>query len=407
MKKFLFCLLILSAMLLISCGTAKQDDTEKEIKIDGTKFETVAEANNALGFDVLTRLKTSSKENIFISPYSLFMALSMVYNGADGETKTEIEKVLHIKGSLDELNDQNKELFNYLNQDRKDVQLQIANSIWLNHHFHFQDSFRNNLKNFYDAKIEEVDISSEKTVKEINNWVKKQTNGKIDEIAEHPLDPQTVTMILNAIYFKGDWLNEFDNKLTEDRDFYLSDKSSVKVPLMQQKNDWLYYEDDEVQMVSLPYKNETLSMKVILPKEGTKDLNSLLTKDNWEKWHEASSTREGTVLLPKFQLDYEVELNNVLKQLGMESAFNENANFSKIIEETNPLQISQVKQVSYLDVNEEGTEAAAVTSIVMETSMAIDGGPFYMEVNRPFFLAIVDETTKAILFMGFIENPSS
>ena len=160
-------------------------------------------------------------------------------------------------------------------------------------------------------------------------------------------------------------------------------------------------------MVTLPYAGDAMSMNVFLPKEDStlKEFEKMLTEDNWKKWNSAFHEKEGTILLPKFQLEYEVLLNETLKKLGMTTAFDERANFRKMINEDDPLWISKVKQKTFMDVNEEGTEAAAATSVEMKTEMAVMGGPFRMEVNRPFFIAITDNKTGTIVFMGSISNP--
>jgi len=169
----------------------------------------------------------------------------------------------------------------------------------------------------------------------------------------------------------------------------------------------LYLENENFQAVSLPYGDGEMSMRVFLPKEniGLIEFKNILIDDDWKKWLAQFNEKEGTILLPKFQMEYEVELNKTLKKLGMATAFDEDAHFTKVIEENDPLWISLVKQKTFIEVNEEGTEAAAVTSIEMDTTSAPIDQPFYMEVNRPFFFAITDDRTNTILFMGSISNP--
>lgn len=409
MKKLILIIFLISSCFIASCGTTEPDNKKETSKnsLDEKQYENIAETNNQLGFQLLSILNKNNKDNIFISPFSAFMAISLVYNGADGETKDEIQKVLQSDLNVEKLNEQHKKLLESLNYDDGGMQLKIANSIWLNEQFHFQDQFANNMKKYYKADTEEVNVTSPEAPKKINDWVKEQTKGKIDNIVEHPLNNDLVSMFINAIYFKGQWMNEFDSKITENRTFYLADQSKKELPFMQQKNKWLYLENEKFQAISLPYKDEKMTMKVILPKEQTDmdDFIQNMTIENWKKWKNEFSLKEGTVLLPKFQLKYEVDLNNSLQQLGMKNAFERNANFSKLIKEEVPLWIDKVKQVAYIDVNEEGTEAAAVTSIAIETTAFMEDETFYMEVNRPFFIAIVDEKKDLILFMGLIENP--
>lgn len=409
MKKWIIIFFFISSCILSSCGTGQdKKDTIKDANKDG--YENIALSNNQLGFQLLSKLQKDKEENILISPFSLFIALSMVNNGADGETKKEIQKVLHTNLEIDQLNEQNKVLFDKVNKNNEEIRLGMANSIWLNEHFHFQDTFAQNMKKYYKAEIEKINITSQETFKTINDWIKEKTNGKIEKIVERPLDDkEIVSILINAIYFKGQWLKEFDANLTENRTFYLNNQSIKEIPYMQQQNKWLYFENELFQAVSLPYKDGNLSMKVIMPKEQTKleDVMNNMTNENWEKWSKEFSVKEGTVLIPKFQMKYEVDLNEVLKQLGMKSAFEKGATFNKLIKEKDSLWIDQIKQVSFIDVSEEGTEAAAATSVEVITETSIENEPFYMEVNRPFFLAVVDEKIDIILFLGLIQNPNS
>jgi len=409
MKNICIFLTLISLILFITggCGLVNQG-ISSNVDFGKDDYKNIISANNLLGFDLLSDVEANADGNIFISPPSLFMALSMIYNGADGVTKEEIAKVLHIEGmDANNLNNANASLMSKLQSDSKQIQLNIANSIWLNKNFHFQTDFAQNNKDYFNANIHEIDISDSKSAKMINDWVKEATNNKIDKIVDAPLNTDLVTILINAIYFKGSWKDEFEKKLTEKRIFHLDNGTTKDVPLMKLNKKLLYLENENFQAVSLPYGDGEMSMKVFLPKEniGVDEFKSILIDDNWKKWLSQFQEEKGTILLPKFQLEYEVKLNETLKKLGMTTAFDEDANFTKVIEENDPLWISLVKQKTFIDVNEEGTEAAAVTSIQMETTSAPIDQPFYMEVNRPFFFAITDDRTSTILFMGSISNP--
>lgn len=371
-------------------------------------YKKLVSANNQLGLELLTRVEKDDNGNTFISPASLFMALSMVYNGADGGTKEEISKVLNLEGiHTTELNKANASLISNFYRNSKKVQLDIANSIWINEDFHFQPDFSQNTQDYFNAKIEGIDIFDSKSADYINDWVKKSTNNKIDEIVERPLNPDLVAILINAIYFKGDWKFEFNKKQTKDRTFSLKDGSTKAVPFMTLNEKLPYLENEHFQAVSLPYGDEEMSMNVYLPKEHSSldEFEKMLTNQHLDTWSADFREENGTVMLPKFKLEYEVLLNEVLKQLGMPSAFKKSANFTKMVEENGPLWISSVKQKTYIDVNEEGTEAAAATSVEMVTESAPVNMPFYMEVNRPFFISITDNQTGIMLFLGSIANP--
>ena len=414
-KRMLSILTISSLVFITGCGTTSNSKTtnstppiSNDVKFGEDDYTKIITATNELGFELVSEVEEDEHNNIFISPASLFMALSMVYNGADGKTKEEIAKTMHLEGmEADELNQANASWLTKLMKDNDQLQLNIANSIWLNEKFHFQDDFAKNNKDHFNAEIEEIDIADSDSAKRINDWVKKSTNQKIDEIVEASLDPDLVTLLINAIYFKGTWTHEFEKDLTKNKAFHLVDGTTKDVPLMSLNEKLAYMENEQFQAVQLPYGDGEMSMKVFLPKEDTnlEEFKKLLTNENWNAWNKEFNEREGTLLLPKFQLEYETLLNDALKKLGMGNAFEDNADFSKMIIEGDPLKISKVKQKTFIDVNEEGTEAAAVTSIEVVLASAPIDDSFIMEVNRPFFFTITDDETDAILFMGSISNP--
>ncbi|WP_036182541.1 serpin family protein [Ureibacillus manganicus] len=414
--KRVFILLVSLSIVLVGCGSDSSftTTTTQTLKIaDHVEFgeddyQKIVSSNNELGFDLLVKAPRDDNGNIFISPTSLYMALSMVYNGADGVTKEEMEKVLYANGlDPDELNRANASLMTLFAQSTEQIQLNIANSIWLNDKYSFQEEFATTNKDYFNAEIKTIDVQNPQSPKMINDWVNRKTNGTIDKIVDDTPDPGLVAMLLNAIYFKGNWTYPFKASLTEDKDFTLTNGSTIKIPLMKLKEELLYTKNNVFQAVSLPYGKENMSMKVFLPHEnvGLKEFEEMLSTEQWENWIDSFYKLEGTILLPKFSLEYEVGLIETLEALGMPSAF-KNANFSKMIEGNSNLVITSVKQKTFIDVNEEGTEAAAVTKVEMgETAIEPIDKPFYMEVNRPFFIAIVDETSGTILFMGSITNP--
>lgn len=413
LKKLIVPLILVSFFILVTgCGKGNEpgsSEVASDVDFGKDDYKKIVSANNQLGLALLSEVEANENGNTFISPTSLFMALSMVYNGADGVTKEEIAKVLQAEGiDVNELNKANASLMSMLHSDSKEIQLNVVNSIWLNENYHFQTDFAQNNSDYFNAEIQEIDIYDNQSPKMINDWVKKSTNEKIEEIADTPLDPDLVVMLINAIYFKGDWTYEFDKKQTEKRNFHLEDGTTKDIPLMTLNKKLPYMENENFQAVSLPYGDKEKSMKVILPRENSslEEFKKMLTNDNWQKWSSEFQKKEGTIILPKFQLEYEVLLNETLKKFGMTTAFDrEEANFTKMIKESDPLWISKVKQKTYIDVNEEGTEAAGATSVEVVTESASLDGPFHMEVNRPFFIAITDNNSGTILFIGLISNP--
>ena len=410
MKKWL--VLSIAALMLISgCGQRSDSsgtDVADDVEFGKDDYQNITLSGNALGMAVLPEIKPDSKGNAFISPTSLYMALAMAYNGADGETKEEIAEVLHTELGVEDMNRANASLLAMLDKDSKDITLNVANSMWLNGKFHLQQGFASNNQDYFNAELEVIDVTATGTVDKINGWVEDATGGKIKDMVAEPLNPDLVVMLLNAIYFNGDWQFAFDPKQTAPAPFYSEKGKSMEKQFMKMETVLDYMETDEFQAVALPYGEGDMSMNIFLPAEGTtlEEFTESLTSEKWESWKTGFSEQSVSIEMPKFQLSYEVELNNVMKKLGMATAFQKGANFSKIIEEDDPLWISLVKQKTFIEVDEKGTEAAAATQIDVVTESE---GPkaVSMVVDRPYFIAISDEQTGAILFMGAIRDPQA
>jgi serpin B len=369
----------------------------------------VTEAYTEFAFKLFSQLsERQEQQNIFISPASITTALSMTYNGAYGETQDAIAQVLAVQGiSVEELNQSNAALKAALENADEEVKLTLANSLWLNKEASFLPAFLQGINESYDAKLTQLDFSQPEAVDEINTWVQQQTNDKINAILDE-IPPQAILYLINAIYFKGSWSEPFAPEATEEQPFTLLDGSTKPHPLMSQTGEYRYLETDQMQAVSIPYGDGRLSLYVFLPNTESNLVNFYqnLSQEQWEDWMSRFQFRPGTVKLPRFQLEYETSLNEVLKQMGMEVAFDPGkADFSQMTLMENA-HISQVKHKTFVEVNEEGTEAAAVTSVgVVATSAPVDP-PFSFVADRPFFCAIRDNQTGTILFMGSIVDPS-
>lgn len=368
--------------------------------------QTLSRAHNAFGFKVLKTLEQGEgNKNVFISPSSIAIALSMVYNGARGSTKTAMEKALELQGmDIAQVNQQSRDLINLLKNPDPKVQLAVANSVWARKGVVFRPEFLKTVLNFYQAQATALDFHTAGAANTINAWVNEKTRGKIPTIVEPPIPPDMVMYLINAVYFKGSWSTEFDKKLTEGRPFTPAGGPPEKRPLMKQHALLPYLENEDFQSVSLPYgKNRRLSMYVFLPKKDLKSLVGKLDSGTWDLWMQQYSNTEGTILLPRFKMEYEKELRGTLAQLGMGVAFQDDADLGGIGPR---LAISEVRHKTYVDVNEEGTEAAAVTSVgVRATAVYIPPRTFYMEVNRPFLFAIRDSQTGEVLFLGVVQKP--
>jgi len=366
----------------------------------------LVESNNAFGLTLFREtVRQEEQKNIFLSPLSVAMALGMAYNGASGSTEEAMRNTLEF-GNLttQEINESFKSTMALLSDLDPNVRFQIANSIWYRLGFDVRQDFIDVNRTYFDAEVRGLDFSSPDAVNIINRWVDENTHGKIKEIID-AIDPFAVMFLMNAIYFKGDWTFQFDKKLTTDDWFYKPDGSPVSCRMMTQEGSFHYFETDDFQAIDLPYGDGKFSMTVFLPKAG-KSLDawiSQLTPENWAEWIGSFSKKNLTLFLPKFRLEYEITLNDVLTALGMGIAFDPNqADFSRINNEVD-LYINKVKHKTFVEVDEEGTESAAVTSVEIWITSAGE----VMRVDRPFVFVIREHHSNAILFVGKIVEPSS
>lgn len=374
------------------------------------KVQKLVTANNDFGFRLFNELsKQDAGKNIFISPTSIAIALAMTYNGAESTTKDSMAKTLAIEGMpIKEFNEANFALKNTLKKTDPKIMLKIANSLWADIGTQFKKDFIGKNKKYYSAKVTTIDMNAPRSPDIINAWVKDNTNGKIAKIVDQ-IDGNTIMFLINAVYFKGKWQSEFDSAATQPRTFYRLDGKEILHPMMHQTGRYLYLKHEMFQAISLPYGKGQMSMYIFLPNKNSdiKEFFGNLNNKNWLEWMSLFTMTEGDIALPRFKVEYEKSLKNVLKTIGMEIAFDENrADFTKMASSQmkGNIYIGDVKHKTFVDVNEEGTEAAAVTSVQME----IKGAPmdkFSMVVDHPFFCAIVDDKTGSILFMGAITEP--
>ncbi|MCM3176814.1 serpin family protein [Cytobacillus horneckiae] len=395
--------IFLTGTFLTGCGASgSEGGAETPVQFGEEDYKELLSANNQLGMEMFSEVERDENGNVFISPASLSMALSMLYNGAEGETKKEIANVLQVNGlDVKELNEANASLIDKLQKDSALIQLDIANSMWIDPKYNFQKEFAEVNQGYFHAEMKEIESADN-----INKWVEEATNGKIKDMVKAPLDPNLTAMLINAIYFKGDWQFAFNEEETDEGEFLKGDGSAVSVPFMRMKEELAYLSTDDFQAVSLPYGDGEMSMKIFLPNENSsiEEFEKMLTLENWESWNKEFTEKEGTVVFPKFELEYETQLNETLQKLGMPTVFTSQAELTKVIDDEGPFAVSEVKQKTFLEVNEKGTEAAAATSVAI-VKMSLQDQPFHIEMNRPFFFTITDNDTGMNLFMGTISNP--
>ncbi len=359
--------------------------------------------DNDFAFDLLNKtIENSGETNVFISPLSVSIAFGMVWNGANGNTKTEIETALKMSGmSVADINDYYKILQTTLPTIDPTTKLSIANSLWYRTGFPIKQDFLKINSDYFNAYIKELDFSQAWAVDTINNWCSKKTNKLIPTIIDQ-IPSDAVMYLVNAVYFKGIWRKQFETKNTSEMDF--TNEAGIKstVNMMVQKDTFAYAQTDNAQYLEMPYGNKAFSMSVILPLDGktTADVLNTLTAANWANTLNSMSVREVMVSMPRFKQQNQFKLNEVLQNMGMKLAFTDMADFSNI--STVQMLISEVIHKTYVTVDEVGTEAAAVTSIGM-TATAM---PEYMifKVNKPFIFVIREKSTGVILFIGKMGN---
>lgn len=363
-------------------------------------------ANNNFAFSFLSKVSSQDK-NIFFSPYSISDAFSMVYEGAKGNTATQLQSVFGFiqddATRKNQIKSQNEQLVSTDN-----YQLNTANAWWVQNDYHILPDYTNTLQNYYKAEITSLDLKgdSENSRKTINTWVENKTNQKIvDLLPPGSITYMTRAVLTNAIYFKANWTNQFTPSETQDQNFTTSDGTQVRVPMMSQYTTFPYYEDKTVQVLGMPYKGDRLSMIVVLPKENIQSLGTI-SQEQFNNWNDKLADAQVKVYIPKFKLDTKYTLNDILISMGVKDAFDPNvADFSGMTG-NHDLSISTAIHQAYVKVDEKGTEAAAATGIVVGvTAMPVYQHTF--QADHPFVFMIYDKQTNLILFMGQVVNPAS
>ena len=376
----------------------------------------VVGAANLLAVELFSRLSQNSG-NVFYSPWSLSCALAMTYAGAKEGTADQLEKVLHFSDLKSSVHPAMREL----NQKMKNLntgnnQIKVANRLWIQSGVSVLDDFMETLTKGYEVKSELLNFADAETARSlINKWVEEQTNRKIkDLIAPGVLNALTRLVITNAVYFKGQWKTPFDANLTRPLPFHVNSSEEVTVPMMylKTKKDCYYTETNELQVLSLPYQGDGIRMVIILPRKS----NSITALENTvtskpsvlSTWMDADRVRrEICITVPKFKIIFAENLKGILQSLGMTDLFSEaNADLSGITG-SQDLFVSDILQKAFVEVNEEGTEAAAATVVVMAPGCAMPRNeePLIFCADHPFLFLITDVNTKLILFMGKVTNP--
>jgi len=422
MKAIIRILILMAAITVSTDSIAMDNSAEKE----NMSKKIIVEGNNRFALELFAKLQ-STKGNLFFSPYSISTALAMAHAGARNETESQMTEVLHFPVSSNKKTDtasksllERQQFTSTLGNIIKDLNnrgrkggytLTVANALWGQKDYEFLQEFLELIENSYDGRLNEVDFirAAENARKKINAWVETKTNDKIKNlISEGVLDSMTRLVLTNAIYFKGNWAKQFEENRTKEAPFILADGQKIDVAMMNQKADFGYMETNTFQALELPYVDEELSMIILLPKkfDALDEFEKKMTPENLTQWLAKIHKREVVVFVPKFKMTSQFSLASVLKSMGMKDAFSSNADFSGINGKRD-LFISAVIHKAYVEVNEEGTEAAAATGVVMRLTSV---GPARIPVFRadhPFLFLIRDNLSGSILFIGRVANPKA
>jgi serpin B len=409
MKKISFLsFLALLVLALVSCQK-EQVSLEETADFDCQSYPdacALTAANGNFAIDIFKKIESEEPQtkNIFISPFSISTALAMTVNGTHNQTYNGMMNTLRLSGmELPKVNTAYKLLLETLPKLDNDTKLKIANSIWHQLDFPVIPAFLNTGITYYLSEIFGVDFKSSSTLGKINIWVDNKTEGLIKKTLDS-IDPDTRLMLINAIYFKGLWRVRFDPKNTQKANFS-TPKGIVEVDMMHlPQADFLYFQNDLLQAVELPYGDSIFSMSILLPRQGKQlsDVVQALNEENLQRWHSGMSKERVELYMPKFKLEYDKKLKSTLSDMGMGHAFSDAADFTKMVQ-GGGVKIGDVIHKAFVEVNEQGTEAAAVTVVVI----VVTSLPQYpvINLNRPFLFVIWDNKTNSILFVGKIVNP--
>ena len=396
-------MVVASALLVSGCDMLTTEEKRGVIRAVTETEQQVVDSQNRFGLELFRAVsQDEGANNVFISPLSVSVALGMTLNGANGETYEEMRRTLEMHGlTQSEINESYRDLIDLLRGLDPKVVFEIANSIWYREGVQVEQDFLDANEAYFDSEVRALDFGDPTAADAINGRVDVKTRGKIEKILDG-IDAGVVMYLINAIYFNGTWTYEFDKDDTQDLPFTNADGSSTTVPMMAQEADLAYFETDRFQAVDLPYGDSLFSMTVVLPREGVdvSDLSDELDEETWRDWISRLEPTAVSLQLPRFKMEYEKTLNEILSSMGMAIAFDPGrADFSRI-RSSGGLWIDYVKHKSFVEIDEEGTEAAAVTVVAILVCAGCGGSMATMHVDRPFLFFIREQHSGTILFAG-------
>ncbi|MCF8231746.1 MAG: serpin family protein [Bacteroidales bacterium] len=400
--------LFLLILLFTNCS---KDNTETEefLLNDSEKATRISKENNAFGLRLFQKLnhQKNNNRNIVISPLSTAMVLGMAYNGTENETKEKLSGVLGWN-QLDrkEINHFNNRLINHLHDQSENIQMNIANAIWYSRNIDIKPAFLKKNKDNFHAFASSVNAENQPTSEMINRWATRSTDGNITNVVER-IPSRQMLYLLNATYFKGNWKNDFNKSKTTESTFFLENGTSKSISMMWQKADLKYYDNNQFQLVELPYENKNYCMYILLPDSDVK-LERVIDSLNYKSWHSykesLSMKRNINFGMPRFQCEHSVGMKDLVSGMGLEKLFHQSkADLSGISDQQ--VAISEMMHKAAIDVDEEGTEASAATSLAISFTTLVEDNPFNLIVNRPFIFAIEEKRSNTLLFIGKMTRP--
>lgn len=418
-------LLVIGVILLVAISTTavmiifpfqpNQPPQAEEANSSLQGVQEVVNANNRFAFEFYSELGKSEEGNIFYSPYSISIALAMAYDGARGQTASEIKSVFHFP-ETSVLRPNSAAMYNQINKKDRPYKLSTGNALWAQQSYPFNEDYMSRVERYYGGKATNLDFieETERSRQTINLFIEEQTNDKIkDLIPSGFLTRDTKLVLTNAIYFKGDWVKQFNEEDTIEQEFRIGAGESIKTPMMRRSDEeaWFNYtETSDFQMIELPYSGDDLSMLIILPKkDDLKDLEKSITSEEITKWKSSLIEQRVIIYIPKFKFETKYFIKDSLIEMGMPTAFSDDADFTGM--EDNPyedLKIDQVIHQAFIELDEKGTEAAAATAVEMSSVTSVESGPeipVFM-ADHPFIFIIQEKRTGSILFLGRVVDPS-
>jgi serine protease inhibitor len=407
MKKIFLFLLAIACVTGCERNPVNPDQNKPELRPLKGIEPAIINSSNEFAFSLWHQLAPSANgENSIISPFSISSALAMAQNGANGNTQTAILKTLNLYAQPSEdINTSFMTLKSFLLSLDKLVTLDIANSAWYHNKYHVKKPFEDILKSYYDAGIGGLDFNDPASKNTINSWIEDSTHGNIRNMIDH-ISEGAPLYLINAIYFKAEWMKKFDQNKTKKGTFIMENGNQVQVDMMDcDKAEILLYKENNISLIDIPYGNGQYAMSILLPEanDGFENISSTITNEQYEAWLSQADRATCEIIMPKFTITSKINLNTGLSAMGMGIAFSDSADFSNLFKENLPLSITQILHQAMIVVNEDGTEASAAT--VVEFGITSAGPSQVIEINRPFMFLIHERYTNTIFFMGKVMNP--